>query len=226
MGRMLASDIITEIRNTYGQLDTTTYPDADLLVYINTAYLSDVCAAQWNLPELDSPISVTAGSGVALCDLTQTDFIKINEVYRVADSYRMEGPVSRMDMVRLGGLYTTQTGPPEKWWPFWNATTKVPSLGIWPKTDKAYALQVDVRRRPAVLDTGDATDLAEVWDEAVKAFALSRMARRLRLLDEAQNHWQYAVALSSQAGGVESYGSTMYRSATGAQHYGSRPGGE
>ncbi len=224
MGRITTKEILTEMRDTYGQLDPNVYSDALLMRYINAAYITDVCS-NYELPELDSPSSQGTTALQPYIELHATPILRVNNVFRVEDSYVME-PINRLDRTRLGGLYTTQTGPPEKWWLHWVPSSSAPGLGIWPTPDKVYALSMDVRRRPTELAIGDQTTLLEIWDDVIKLFAMSRLATRLRLPDEAKGHFQLAAMMASQAGGTELYGSKMYRSVSGAGHYGTRGEGE
>lgn len=224
MGRTTTREMLTEIRDTFGQLDPNVYSDSLLMRYVNEAYISDVCA-NFDLPELDAPLTHGTTANQAWIDLTAKDFLKINDVYRIADSYRLE-PISRLNRTQLGGLYTTQVGPPEKWWVYWQASGFRPALGIWPTPDKVYSLQVDIRRRPPEMAIGDQTQLPEPFDAPIKYFAMSRVAARLRLMEEAQSFEKLATEKVMQAAGIDFYGSRMYRSVSGPSHFGTRDGGE
>lgn len=222
MGRMTTREILTEMRDTYGQLDPNVYSDSLLMRYVNEAYISDLCA-NFDLPELDAPLSVNTVASQSYVALTASDFLKVNEVYRTVDSYRLE-PISRLNRTQLGGLYTTQVGPPEKWWLYWLPATSQPALGIWPTPDKVYALQVDIRRRPAELAIGDQTQLPETFDGAIRYFALGRLAARLRLMDESKVFADLATQKAMQAAGIDVYGSRMYRAVSGPSNFGTRDG--
>jgi hypothetical protein len=221
---MTTREMLTEIRDTFGQLDPNVYSDSLLMRYINEAYISDICA-NFDLPELDAPLAVTTTASQAYVELAASNFLRVNEVYRIQDSYRME-PISRLNRTQLGGLFSTQVGPPEKWWLYWVTSPPLPGIGIWPTPDKAYQLQIDIRRRPNELAIGDQSDLPEPFDGAIRYFAMSRVAARLRLHDERQAYEQLAQEKAAQATGIDIYGSKMYRSVSGPSHFGSRGGGE
>lgn len=212
---LFANAIAAAVRAALGNPSTNIWSDTIVQGYINTAYYTDICARFdfFNLLGTATK-AIVAGASSATFDVTEATgpsgclaikAVSIPSIHVTLDK------ASPHDYVMVGGPDTTNVrGTPSRWDRLPDATGDL-VLRIFPAADKAYTLRVDYRKRPLALDiTADdqLTELPDEWDQILIDFACARLARSLRLHEDAQAYYIGAETSARQLSGTSEIGAS------------------
>ena len=211
MGNLIATDFIAAGDLIFGNPNPTIFTAATKLAMVNEAYINDI-AACFPIPEITQslPETISATTGY-YGPIDFTDYVRINNVVRVDDSFVMI-PMSQEDYARLGGqLAIPVQGSPDRWYLEWSLAESGVVIMPYPKPQIDLDVIIHVNRRPVDLGSADATTLQAIWDEPLKAYFISRYAQMLRNYDDARYWRDYAQATVARLAPFDVYGSKMMR---------------
>ena len=220
MGARTATDFIAESQRLFGLPSSSpVWGPGVLLGFLNNSYLVDICASV-AIPEITDEKTLTVAAGSTTVGVNMAEYIRINDVIRVEDSYVVR-PADSLNVAQLGGnLPTAQPGSIEYWYLIRNGGDMLIRVFNPPAIDTDILLLRNLY--PLPLGSGDSTVLHEMFDDALQGFLNARVASELRNYTDGDAWFKMATNRLQRAVGKDTYGTKVMRTLNAAGSVGDR----
>ena len=220
MGARTATDFIAEPQRLFGLPSSSTiWGPSVLLGFLNNSYLVDICASV-AVPELTDELQATVPAGTVMFPIDMVNYLRINDVIRVEDSYVVR-PADSLNVAQLGGnLPTAQPGSIEYWYIVGDGTNVFLRVFNPPAIDTDLLLLRNFR--PPALGPTVNTILHEMFDDALQGFLNARVANELRNYADGDAWFKIATNRLQRAVGKDTYGTKVMRTLNAAGSVGDR----
>ena len=202
MARQTASDLISDVKLAIGGPDPTLVLDANVLRWINQAYLE--VSSTYDHPALETTTAVTTAASTATYQLAASPVVlTINHILDTTNQFQL------LEInCDLYGRYTqggTTTGAPTHWLEDGVGANNRKNITLWPTPAGVYSLTVHIKKQPDDLvtsPTATSVILHQMWDDVIFHFATARAWKILGDGEKYQMWRQEGELLAKRAAGI------------------------